>query len=327
MNPPTIEKTKNFQFRLFEGGHIRGDIDANGIPNGQVEFIFDHGDGNATVYNGTMKDGKEDGKGDLLFYDHSSFRGLFHKGRAVSGTVTNPDGRVIYNGEYDIYETFVGKGTQYLPDGSVYVGDFKRGKKHGRGVMTYSNKDSYEGNWNEDRRDGDGVYYFANCTVRSISGRWRNDRPIARLFLKFDLPCEDSSSKFVGDFNDGVRHGSGVMTYVSGDSYSGEWVNGKREGFGELRFFANNTVFAVLSGKWANDKPVSPMALKVSGGQIDRMTHVVNETATAKVNETVGYKWKWVCDICNKAKFRTFTEAMDHEKTCTDSAGEVHMRA
>lgn len=349
MNPTTT--TDSQQFRPYEGGRIRGDFNANGIPDGQVEYIFDDSDGNVTMYTGMMSCGREHGRGRLEFYDHSSLDGFFHLGKAVSGTVRNPDGRIIYEGQYDIYDTYIGNGTQYLPDGSIYVGNFKRGKKHGQGVMTYSNGDCYEGNWVEDCRDGIGEYRFssAHCSIKSISGTWLNDRPSAPMALEYNLPPD---SVFVGQFQQGMRHGPGELTYVDGTSYSGEWVNGKREGYGELRFAADNTVIAVLSGKWVNDKPISPMTLKVNSIQIDKMTNVVNETgADAKINETVVDKvtnppqqsekrvggenlgdqphvaprnFKWVCDICNKAKFRTFKEAMEHEDNCTDSTGTVH---
>ena len=32
---------------------------------------------------------------------------------------------------------------------------------------------------------------------------------------------------------------------------------------------------------------------------------------------------EWMCDICNKAKFRTFEEAVEHENNCTDSADNM----
>jgi hypothetical protein len=41
-------------------------------------------------------------------------------------------------------------------------------------------------------------------------------------------------SQFVGDFVDGEITGSGTRTYEDGMRYSGNWLNGEREGYGEV---------------------------------------------------------------------------------------------
>ena len=42
---------------------------------------------------------------------------------------------------------------------------------------------------------------------------------------------------YVGDWSKNLRHGEGVYTFVSsGVKYQGTWVNGRREGTGELIF-------------------------------------------------------------------------------------------
>ena len=43
-------------------------------------------------------------------------------------------------------------------DGSYYVGDFVDGARTGQGKMTYPNGDIYEGSWDKDEKDGEGVY-------------------------------------------------------------------------------------------------------------------------------------------------------------------------
>jgi len=44
----------------------------------------------------------------------------------------------------------------------------------------------------------------------------------------------------VGDYHgyweNGVRHGEGIMTYVNNDVYSGNWSNGKKDGQGTYIF-------------------------------------------------------------------------------------------
>jgi len=38
-----------------------------------------------------------------------------------------------------------GKGTEKLPNGGIYVGEFKNDKKHGTGVLTYPDGRKYDG--------------------------------------------------------------------------------------------------------------------------------------------------------------------------------------
>ena len=46
----------------------------------------------------------------------------------------------------------------------------------------------------------------------------------------------DNGDTFEGDFVDGKRHGNGVYTSKKGDRYEGEWKNDRREGYGILSF-------------------------------------------------------------------------------------------
>ena len=61
-------------------------------------------------------------------------------------------------------------------------------------------------------------------------------------------------SLYIGETLNGVPHGKGVMAYPPEDdgflpTYSGDWVNGKREGFGEMDMDDGLT----YEGEWKND--------------------------------------------------------------------------
>ena len=43
-----------------------------------------------------------------------------------------------------------------------YEGDFRDGKKHGRGIHTWPNADRFEGNWRNGKMTGRGIYNFAS---------------------------------------------------------------------------------------------------------------------------------------------------------------------
>lgn len=45
------------------------------------------------------------------------------------------------------------------PDGHGYVGEFADGAFNGEGKFSYTNGDTYEGEWENDERHGEGTYY------------------------------------------------------------------------------------------------------------------------------------------------------------------------
>jgi hypothetical protein len=78
-----------------------------------------------------------------------------------------------------------------------YRGEFRAGRKHGRGVKSWPNGDRYEGEFVDDRKEGQGVYVFGR-------GPWAGER-------------------YEGGFLDDRRHGHGVYRWTTGDVYAGPW--------------------------------------------------------------------------------------------------------
>lgn len=44
-------------------------------------------------------------------------------------------------------------------------GEFKFGKREGKGVFTWHDGERYEGGFKNDKRDGFGTYYYANKVI------------------------------------------------------------------------------------------------------------------------------------------------------------------
>ena len=63
------------------------------------------------------------------------------------------------------------------PDGSVYVGEVKDGKRHGRGTCTYSDG-IYDGKWKNDMKHGRGKWTYHNEKFQHMNyeGVWKNGR-------------------------------------------------------------------------------------------------------------------------------------------------------
>lgn len=80
----------------------------------------------------------------------------------------------IYAGRLDREGYFTGNGDlQYpneptaeykknMPIPQRYGGNFLKGQKYGKGIMTYTNRDVYNGIWEKDRKTGRGIYLGAN---------------------------------------------------------------------------------------------------------------------------------------------------------------------
>ena len=98
-------------------------------------------------------------------------------------------------------------GTLTFDSGEKYVGEWKDGKKHGKGTYIYTNGEkeeeleavssSYVGEFKDGKRHGHGTY-------RHTSG-----------------------SKYVGEYKDGKKHGQGTVTFTNGNNFVGAFKNGK----------------------------------------------------------------------------------------------------
>ena len=86
-----------------------------------------------------------------------------------------------------------------------YSGEFKAGRKHGKGEKTWLSGDRYEGEFVEDRREGTGMYTwgrFSGSSRHRYTGGYLNDR----------------------------RHGYGVYEWPNGDRYAGPFENDRITG-------------------------------------------------------------------------------------------------
>ena len=87
-----------------------------------------------------------------------------------------------------------------------YVGGFKAGRKHGKGVKSWPSGDRYEGEFAADAKDGYGVYEWGK-------GPWEGER-------------------YDGEFAGDQRQGYGIYWWPSGDVYAGPWEAGRPIGPG-----------------------------------------------------------------------------------------------
>ncbi len=137
-----------------------------------------------------------------------------------------------------------GSGTFVFDNGDKYVGQWKAGGRHGRGVYTWGMRgefagDSYSGEFYENTRSGYGTYISANGS--SYVGQWKLGKKHGK-----GTYTSSNGSTYTGDYVEDNREGYGIYiwgesTEWAGDKYEGEWVENKRTGKGKY-LYADGTV-------------------------------------------------------------------------------------
>jgi len=193
----------------------------------------------------------------------------------------------------------------------TFMGYVTASKRNGFGRI-YWNKSghSYEGNWVEGNRTGQGTYTWGTGT------KYVGDFVNAKKHGKGYHVYRDGSS-YQGDFANHTREGTGTLTWADGTKHEGGWKNDNRHGFGTTTRLDGS----VFQGEWENDlrmgrhslnwttPPFSVEAVFERGlpVDIDLVTHPLLK-ATAEENEklcTRGHKhlgqFFYQCSSCGEA--------------------------
>lgn len=183
-----------------------------------VEATFKYGGENSTVlsYEGGVLDGKYHGSGELVTIS-GIYKGEFKNGKREGiGRFEYASG-AVYCGSY-LKDQKHGEGTFEVPDEGKYTGQWVNGVKCGFGRFDYADGGSYEGEWADDMKWGHGV---------AICG----------------------GSTYTGEYIRGKRHGYGRLVSASGTVYEGEFVNDRKNGVGTLTYPTGKSI----GGVWVDD--------------------------------------------------------------------------
>jgi hypothetical protein len=125
----------------------------------------------------------------------------------------------------------------------TYKGQFRDGKAEGEGTMKYSDY-TYSGHFSKGVEDGEGTIVYSNGkaeTVRYDKGRKLATGPAKLAVGEYkelgrDPNCTSgdcvngpgvyqfpSGNKYSGNFRDRKREGQGTATFANGDSFTGTW--------------------------------------------------------------------------------------------------------
>ncbi|XP_053061632.1 MORN repeat-containing protein 1 isoform X5 [Acinonyx jubatus] len=147
-----------------------------------------------------------------------------------------------------------------------YEGEWKGGKKHGRGKLLFKDGGYYEGEFTDGEITGEGCRIWAS-SGNTYSGQFVLGEPQGRGVMKYKAGgcyegelshgmregygrlVDRDGQAYWGWFHDNQRHGQGHMVFRNGDEYEGDWVRGQRQGHGVLRCADGST----YEGQWHGD--------------------------------------------------------------------------
>jgi hypothetical protein len=135
-----------------------------------------------------------------------------------------------------------GKGKMVYSTGDTYEGDFANSQRHGQG--TYRTKDGqvYVGQFAKGNYSGRGKITFPNG--ETYDGDWLNNERTGDGRATYK-----DGSNYEGDWLANKWHGLGRCAYANGDIYYGNWVNGVRDGKATY-YFKDGSYYI---GFWKND--------------------------------------------------------------------------
>ena len=174
-------------------------------------------------------------------------------------------------------------GPRQLPDQSIYIGNWKNKKRHGRGQCIYADGSVYEGYWKKDKKNGIGRLINYNGSI-ILEGNWKDDAlegygtEIKKKISKYEGNWKnnkkegngveiweienDQTERYEGVFHNGLMDGIGMFTTKDGSIYKGEFKDDMWDGNGEFfskegQYFKGQYVKNMMQGpncifRWKN---------------------------------------------------------------------------
>ena len=180
--------------------------------------------GSVDLYNN-----KKCGYGELVYLDGSQKLGTFFNDEFVGwNTYVNSDG-TLYVG-YFIKDKMNGKGLKYtLEKDHIYKGDFIDNMRHGYG-KDYRKNSKYEGQFSFDKKNGKGEIVLNTGDI--YKGDFKNNKITGYGHYIW----KNNNHEYIGNFLDGKFHGEGYYKWGNNQYFKGKYLNGVKEGKGEIGF-------------------------------------------------------------------------------------------
>lgn len=163
----------------------------------------------------------------------------------TSTATTDSKGSQVYIGEWKRGERH-GRGTHSWPDGRTGTGSWHRGHWNGRVLFQWPDGAVYDGYTRGGRKHGHGTHRYSDG--RMYTGQYGLDGTEDGLGL---LTEANGLHYYRGEFRNGARHGYGQQTWPNHKTYEGEWDTNRVHGKGKLVW---GDTGATYTGEFFNGK-------------------------------------------------------------------------
>jgi hypothetical protein len=164
--------------------------------------------------------GLEQGFGVYRYGPYGEFGGDRYEGMYFAG---NRQGTGSYT-----YAGGVDEDGQMMP-GGIFLGDWLKGRMHGKGILAYTDGEYFIGNWKHDKKDGLGTYMWGTSSGDvagdKFEGHFKNGNCDG-----YGRTLFNDGGWHKGSYRNGKMHGSGVMQTSDGWEYSGNWSKDELHG-------------------------------------------------------------------------------------------------
>lgn len=194
----------------------------------------------ATTFKGTFEQNVIAGEGVYTWPDGSTYVGHVAGGlRHGVGTFVAAGGSPRYEGEWKAGRRH-GKGRLEYTGGDVYEGEWADDVRHGHGMLTHASGNTYVGAWAGDAKNGQGTFRWSDRREQYV-GEWKDGRAHGQGEHSWLRPQLDANpfqlrERYVGEWRHGQRHGHGTFYLASGARYVGEWCANAKHGVGLFSF-------------------------------------------------------------------------------------------
>jgi hypothetical protein len=205
------------EFTWYNGNVYRGDFfDDKMKGEGEMKYFVGH------RYVGQWDNNKKNGKGTFFYslghiYDGDWLDDMRH-GKGFMKFLANSIAEESYQGDWLNDEIHgYGKYIYRFDDGVTYEGQWQRGRRAGKGTISYKDGSYYRGDFYKEQMWGRGVY-VDSANGYQYDGDWRMN-----MRQGFGTEMISDGSIYYGEFWANMRHGSGKVTYADGSSFEGRW--------------------------------------------------------------------------------------------------------
>ena len=184
-----------------------------------------------------------EGYGISIFPNNKVYKGLWNNNKYGNFGSFFDDNGNYYIGDL-LNGKAKGKGEMMMKNKFKYNGEFDDDLPNGEGILeNYEDNSIYEGEINYGVKEGKGKIKFSDGTI--YEGNFKNDE-----FYGYGKIIYDDGNIYEGDFKNNKKDGKGVFIWKDGKKYEGEFVNDVKHGKGKLYLDENK----YYEGTWINDK-------------------------------------------------------------------------